>query len=935
MLDAIRPWLLRSRRRTALLLVVTLIAAVLAAVAGVTLTLVLQAPTTDLRNALRDLPAASQTLRIEASGDGPTQDRAFRSLVTRSFGDVPVRVRTTVSGDTTRWDVSPDPTRITQDDLVGLHAGFERLPSAAARQFAADGGTTTQHAATVRDTTAVLVSAVAAVRATAPVPLSIVVIAGAVALFLTGRLLVEGRVVEDRLLRARGASDTRIVGLAGIEALVVGAVGAAVGSTAGTLWAAGRWAAADSTSTGRDVVVAAASVTVLTVAATTAAAAWRAHSADARPSGRASRVAAVRTVAVVLLLDLVAAVAVWRYGGQRTGAAGDPLAVIAPAVLLTALGVTGALGLPALLGALARVSGRRPGFVRPVGLRLAAGDGGRLSVPAALLVLAVASGGLSATVDASTRGFLQDTGRIEHGAAVRADVGGPIPVDGVSDLLPLALRDQRAIDAGVRPVLRLSGTTGDAAQADGPVAVVGVDTASLPAMLPVAPRTFDVQRVVRGLRADLPGVALGAARTASSTLEIGVRTSIGSASPATVGIDGADTAPRTPAHADTRLRAVAWVVDQVGDVAPLTSSPSGALRIGGSPEMQTLQATLPPGGPWRLAALDLALQGGADLEDLSVDVQSLAVSGTSVVLPSRPWTAAADAYDTSGLRVGAVAEPGHTPGPFDVRAERLPLASQPGSGSAVRLMPAGDRVVPVVASTATGSAVGDTIAVDGTWASFRARVVATAPTVPGTDGGAAYLADLPTLDQAVLAASQRPQRVREAWAPHDDDRSLLTRAAPAATIAEPSTGLESGFARLVVLALLAGTAAALFCAVLILAATAAAAARDRQDEALGLRMVGASASQQSRVRAIGPALTGAFGLVVGVVAGIASASLVGVAAVRASVPSAPSGLGVPLVPTWWVVGAVVGVAAFAVVVVTATHASAVRRAAARTGREAR
>ncbi|WP_420369417.1 FtsX-like permease family protein [Curtobacterium sp. L1-20] len=910
---ASRPWLLRSRRRAGLLLVVTLVAAVLAAVAGATLVLVLQAPTTDLRSALRALPAASRTLEIEATGDPSAQDRAFHRLVARAFDDVPVHVRTTVRGDATTWDVSADADRITARDLDGLHAGFVALPSAAAKQFAADGGTTTRHAATVRSDSAVLASAASAVRAAAPVPISIVVIAGAVALFLTGRLLAASRVAEDRLLRARGASDARIVGLAGLEGLVTGAVGAALGSTAGTLAAAARWGVAGP-ATAVDLVVAAASVTVLTVGALIAAAGRGERPADARATGRSTRAAATRIGAVVLLLDLVAAVAVWRYGSPGAAAAGDPLAVVAPAALLTALAVTGALLLPPALGLVARLADRGTGFVRPVGTRLAARDGRRLAVPAALLVLAVASGVFSATVDASTRGFLQDSSRVEHGAALRADVGGAIPVNGASDLLPVGVRDRRAAEHGIRPVLRASGTTGDAAQAEGTVEVVGVDASALPAMLPVTPRTFDVQQAVHGLRRSVPGVALGTVRSgAGAALDLGVRTTVTSA-----------TTNGAPA---VGVQAVAWVVDGVGDVAPLSTS-TATLPTGGRPTDQTLHATLPSGGPWRLAALDLRFRGDADVRDVHLTVRSLAVAHAAVALPTRAWTAAADAFDASGLRTDDSTDAGA----IAVRAPRLQFGS---SSSGIRLMPAAGRVVPVLASTATGSRVGDTLTVSGSWASFRARVVGTAPTVPGTDGGAAYLADLPTLDQAVLAASQRPQRVREVWAADDGARALLVHAVPDATLSVPSTALEARFARSVVLALLAGTAAALFCAVLILAATAAAVARDRRDEALGLRTVGASASQQSRIRALGPALTGTFGLVVGLVAGIAAAGLAGVAAVRASAPRAPVGLGVPLVPAWWDVAVVVALVVVAVVVVTATHAAAVGRAAGRTGREAR
>lgn len=925
----LRPWLLRSRRRAGLLAVVALIAAVLAGVAGTALTLVLQAPTTELRAALRDLPAAGRTLTIEASGDPSAQDRAFRQLVRQSFSDVPVLVDRAVSGDTTTWTVGPDPDRVTAADLDRLRAGIGSLPAAAAQRFAVDGGTSTRHAGSVRENATVLVAAVSAVRAAAPVPVSVVVVAGAVALLLAGRLLSGARTAEDRLFRARGASEALLVGVAGLEALVVGAIGAAVGSVVGSTVAGARWGTPGTTSTAVVAVVAAGAVTVLVVGALVGATVSAARAAEASAVPHATRGAVVRDGAVVVLLVLLAAVAVWRYRDTAAASTGDPLAVIAPAALLTALGVAGALVLSPVLSVLARVSARRPGLVRPLGLRLAARDGRRLFVPAALLVLAVASGVFTATMDTSTRAFLQDSGRVEQGAALRADVGGPLPVNGPSDLLPVGVRDDGAAADGVRPVLRLTGTPGDAAQSVQSVQVVGIDTRALPAMLPVAAQTFDATRAVRGLRTGASGIALGRSTTGGAPLDLGVRTSVGSATTVDLAPDGTSRESPTT-DPDVALQAVAWLVDDVGDVVPV-STVSHDLQIGG--ENARLTGTVPAGGPWRLGAVDLRFSGDADLDDVRVDVRSLSVAGRTVALPEDRWTPAQDAYDASGLR--ADADTGGTDGGIGIGAASLALAAQPGSTVGVRLMPSADRVVPVLASTATGSSLGDTVTVNGDWASFRARVVGTAPTVPGTDGGAAYLADLPALDRAILAASQRPQRIREVWAAHDGSRAALAAALPDATVSEPSTALEARFARLVVLALLAGTAAALFCAVLVLAATAAAVARDRRDEALGLRLSGVTASQQARLRAVGPALTSGFGAVVGIVAGTAAAALLGAAAVRASVPRAPAGLGVPLVPTWWVVITVVSVVVVAGIVVTLVHAAAVRRSARRTGLEAR
>ncbi|WP_354640064.1 hypothetical protein [Kitasatospora camelliae] len=263
-------------------------------------------------------------------------------------------------------------------------------------------------------------------RQAAVAPLTVVGPAGvagvaAVVLCLAAALAADRRTAELRLLRARGASLTGVLG----RLLGEGAVTVLPAATAGTLlalWAlpTPRWTAA---------------VTAAALVAGTALLALpiRAAALLGRPRRKLPARRLVFELAV-LAAAVAAVVAIRRRGVAPSGEGVDLLLVAAP--LLCALAGAVLLGrlLPALTGALARRAARRPGAVGFIGLaRAARGSDGRSGspvLPTVALLLAVVTAGFGATVVDSVDGGRLRAARLAVGAdaAVYADAPGtPLP----------------------------------------------------------------------------------------------------------------------------------------------------------------------------------------------------------------------------------------------------------------------------------------------------------------------------------------------------------------------------------------------------------------------------------------------------------------------------------------------------------------------------
>jgi hypothetical protein len=635
--------------------------------------------------------------------------------------------------------------------------------------------------------------------------------------------------------------------------------------------------------------------------------------------------------AVVVLLLALAALAVWRFRDPSATPAtrsSDPLAVLAPAAALTALGVTAALGLGPLLAGVARLSARRAGVGRALATRLAARDLRVLATPTTLLALAVAAGALAAGTAGTTDTFLDASGRIVHGGALRATVGGSVPLGGPSDLLPGALRGRSGAAAGTVPVLRFAGTTPTTT-----TTVIGTDARALGRVVGVDRATFDARSIADRLTSSrAPGVSLGASGAA---VDLTLALRVGGPAAVPDGIDPTVGSLLVPEDTDTTagvtVSATAWVADTLGDLAPLdTASTTVGQR---SSATSVLSTVLPDGGPWRLVAIDLHTRSDVGLADVSASVSGITVGGRSVTLPSSGWTVARTAFDSAGW-TDAVSAGRSADGALAVSATTLPASGAAAAG--VRIMPTAGRTVPVVVSSAlaatAGLRPGDAVSIDGDWAGLRARVTAVVPVVPGTDGGSAVLADLSALDTGMLANAEQPPRVRELWAADAGARSALRAAlGGGASISAPTTMIERRFVGLGTDTLLLGVAGGSAFGALALVAAVVTSGRDRRDEARGLRAVGVRSRTQAFVRAFAPGVVVVHGVVAGLVAGVVTLLLVAGPSARSSAPAAPSALPVRIVLDWPIVLLPVAAIAVGGVVVAVATGVAAGRAAGRAG----
>lgn len=883
------PWTARARRRAALLWSIAGAVLVLALLLSLAAGLTGRAPAAQVRQTFTHASPAERALTITASTFGLTaqdQDAAVRAIG-RAFGDAPIDVNHRTSAQSVTWTIEPDVSRLTPAELPALQHGFDTIGDTLSTVLADSGGVTAHGVAGA--TTATVRNTVQTVSETAVLPLGIIAIAGILAVGMLAQLLIAAREAEDRLLRSRGASAGRLIRVAAAEATLISVpaslLGAAAAQVALSVWIGPPASPGEVVTPWLVALVGAvAAVVVVAVPAAT------------RPLGDpgAARRTGPAIAGVVVLLAALAALCAWRFAnaGDAAQVAADPLARIAPAAVLVALAALVAL----LFTPVARVAelpvGRGRRLPAPLAARLTARSAGLLAAPALLLALAVAVGTVAAGAAATSERFLTDSARVANGGAARLDFPADSMVNGTADLLPGAVRED-AVAAAPRtaPVLRTSASLGNA-QVD----IVGVPAEHLPALVPVAPQMFDAAAARAALRPrPIPGPVLDGRRVQATIA-------------ATEVSGGAATASL-----------ILWLVDRAGDAAPL-ALPVVPVVAAGGPRSE-VSAALPPGGPWTVAAVDVAVQSSGSVRGATVALQRLAVDGRPSAV-GQHWTPQTAVFGTAVE---------HT-SPAGATATFASIAAGVVGGTRVRLMPDGPTTVPVVISDAlsaqSGLTAGASSPMDGQVAVFQARVVRTVPLIPGTTGEPALLADLPALVRGQLAQSPQLPTVGEAWTT-DATPAALARytAGRQVTVQLPSTAVESSFVRLLAASLWLGAIGAAVFAVLGVAATVAALQRRRRPEVDVLRQLGVSARTQARVRVVEPGATVLYSLVAGAAAGVLAALLIVPAVARTGAPSAPDVL--PVVPafTWAGFGAL----ALAIVVgcgilLVAQHRSTLRSA---------
>lgn len=766
-----------------------------------------------------------------------------------------------------RWTALPDAAGATPDQAAALLAVLPDVEPALRAEDAigADGLSTSGGLDATLDR---LLAGLGAVRAIAPLPILLLAFAGFAALDRLAALLGAARRGETVLLRARGASASRLARDTAVEVLVVGVPAAALGAAVGeALLAVARPGEARSW----QLAVLVASVALVGALLLAAGRAWR----DAtRPVvrgagdevGRAPRAAAA---GAVVLVAVAAAVSLWQfrlYGSPLVASASgtpevDPVAVLAPVLVLLALSLA-ALGLARPAGSLLeRMGARSRGLVPSLPMRQLARRAGLYASASLVVMLGVSGLTLAAAFAGSWQAFDREAAAIATGGDVRVSFAGRDVVQGAD---PLALADPFASLDGV-------GASGAVYRGE---ARIGSDAAALVAL--PADR----------LRAIAPGKASGAdasdrdgldqlvdsGRTAAPDLPAGARSVTVS-----VGIEAAAGTPGT-------VTVSAWVLGPSGEASRLPGVAFPVAAGGGTAELQ-----LPDAAPLRLLGFEAALAGSQGAGPVTVAIDDVRVEGgadgaaavsasgevelTATAPSGRVVATAPDAASTS--------DDAHPVPVLLGEALAARIQAEPGDALAFRLLTGGADVDAVVAGVV--------------------------PAVPGA-GDRGILVDLGALSTAAFAGDAGVPQYTERWLATDDPQALAERLgrerSTAFTVSTRADASSSGLIQPAVTALWAGVAGALLFAVVSLVALVAALGRARLGEVVVLRVLGSPARVQARARFAELVAAVGAATLVGIAVGAVTAWVTARELARASVAGAPAALAVPVELAWlpWAAG---------------------------------
>lgn len=805
---------------------------------------------------------------------GSTADGAGPFLVAESAtAEVPAAAHV-------RWTATVDPAELTIEDASALRAAIPDVEPALRDQpdlgdsgLGAAGG--------LAETLTRLLAGIGAVRALAPVPVLLVAITGFATLWRLAALLGAARRSETLLLRARGASATRLARDGAIEVLAIGVPAAAIGAAA----AEGALALVRP-GDARDPLTALLIATTAVVGAVVIVA-GRAFVDATRPVRRASgdevgRAPRTAIAGGALLVVVVAALSLWqftRYGSPLvTSASGtvevDPLAVLAPVLVLFALALVG-LGLTRPIGALLeRIAAARPALVPALPMRQLARRGSLFASASLVAMLAIGGLTLAAAFAGAWQSVDEKAAALANGAELRVALPGR---DTVTEPDPAAFDD---------PFADVPGVTVDAPVFRGEVRL-GSDPATL-----VAASAAELERVAPGT-----GLSSAAPALAASGDAAGVALPDGAATlDVEVGI-------RAPGGTPGEIAVTAWLLSSGGAASPLAAT-EVAMADGGG----TVALDLPNASGLRLLGLQAELVDAPGARGVQVSFGGLGLDGEP---PSDELAGRLDAVELSSTSpIGRASLPGGD--------ERLPVVV--GSALAARV------------DAEVGDPLDFRTIVAGV--AVEAVVVGIVPAVP-TAGGSSLLADLGALERTAFDSGSDIPQFGERWLAASDPVAAAAQIERDQRVANVSTTRQDvSTASLIspaVAALWAGAAGALLFAVIALVALTSALSTSRYGEIVVLRVLGVGPRVQARARFAELAATVAGAVVVGAVVGVVTAWFTARELARATIADAPSSLHAPFALDWWPwLAGTVGFIAVAAVV-AGLAARAVRRTASRPG----
>src|SRR4051794_7198577 len=571
---------------------------------------------------------------------------------------------------------------------------------------------------------------------------------GVYAVILVAGMIVERRRPEAALLRSRGATASHLIAMGVVEGLLIAVPAALVApwlalvvvrlvGAAGPLGEAGILGSAtvDGAVVAATLIAAVLSVLVFALPTVTSS---RGLSTVRANQGRSGDRTLAQRLGIDIVLVVPAVIGLWQlrlYGSPITrdlrGALGlDPLLMVAPVIglLAGAVLVTRLLPRAAELGE--RALATRRDLVPPLGAQQVARRPLRYTRAALLLVLAAALGTLAVTHSATWARSQADQAGYETGADVRVVASpyralpswadGPamrsipgvlsaMPVDRGTFELARSIKGGQllGLDPGLAPDV-ISGSPGDHTALPPDLAA---DLAPDPSQAPV-------------IRLDPEPDAVGV--TVKSDLHLQVPDENGDLGPI------ADPAAG-------RLSLSLWLVDGDGRIQRFDSRDDGSLQETGKRFEVPLTRevggrSVAPGGPLSLVGLEIGLDGPYGLVTGSVGVAGLDADAAPLALANGPgawrWSRTtgdgAEHPGGSGDRPVTIGEPDGT------------FLGSDATAPSLRLLPATDvprlrAMVNEAFLTASGTAIGDEVAITSSGRSIPLRVTGVATYLPSLD----------------------------------------------------------------------------------------------------------------------------------------------------------------------------------------------------------
>lgn len=860
-------------------------------------------------------------LSDDASTQRSVAEQILARVLDRSAVRVEVEEREEGGQQYVRWTITPHPTDFTAAAIPGLIEGIDGLQ----RTFGADdrvgaGGVTTEGSLTT--TLADVQRRLGAEQGASLVPLTLIGVIGVVALGQAARLVASARGPQLGLIRSRGASLRRLGLTASLEAALVALPAAFLGGGGAILTLAIVYP-----SIGVDRVLWAISAvivvaTALIVGFSTVGTSRTASLSAPAFSGRGrTAVGAVSLVLIVVLAALSylqflvygSPLVITESGRPRV----EPFIAAAPALLLLAIVIVG-LVLFAPTARLAEVAVARSRGVRPsFAVRQVARRVGLHAVSVTVVALAVGAIVLASTYSATLASASVVPPLLRAGSdVVVGSAGAALP--------PL---DEIATADGVTaasPAIAVSAKVGGDS-----VEVVALPADRLDAVMTDLRGEVDVPAIATALTA--PPVGLPFSEPGVVTVAASV--TIGQPSDGEVYFEGVPVEVTDTTRTVVRLVAVdpagtVTVVPLEAIVAPIRPAPGerdATTRV-------TRTAELPATEGLRLIGIEVSIEGGFTSRDHTVTIES--VSGIESLDGEWGFAGFSPESDFSGIAFPELGEGASAVIPGFSVTQRVMLIT-PGAATGPTRAYVSDAL-----ATRLALEPGDTITVSsGVFGDeFEFEVVGTVPVVPGTSGSFGVLADLPSVEVALLGADREPGSdggypgggANELWLASDDPAATARALPDSLDVEVPRTAALEPTTTAVALWL--GALGALLLAAATLLAGNGMVSRARTGELRVLRALGMSRPQISAARRLEVVVVVAFGVLLGAVAGIASAALTVSALARSATIGMPASLDVPLlvdpVPLVVLLGATV-------LVFTAVSVIAGRQATARARLETR